>query len=533
MKHFIFRNTTLEPLFRTENVVFSGYDDVSYVDRSAEVFSWLYILPYQADSSILVNQIEFFYENIKMIYGLIPDHKLFCVFTLFNPYSAGVKTGDFTVFEAIDEFNTNIIAFAESRSNVRIINMTEFASNYSVSELIDWKYYFISKMVINPRLSKTFGNWFRSHMNSIMLRRKKCLILDLDNTLWGGILGEDGVTGIKIGGDYPGNAFTEFQRSIINLKNSGVILAVCSKNNESDVLEAWSKNPDILIKKDDISAYRINWSNKADNIREISDELNIGLNSMVFIDDNPTERELVKQILPEVSTPDFPENPYDLPKLVSKIVTDFFQIYNVTAEDLDKTHQYKSNSKRAIFKNSFEDFNQYLISLEISLLIEPASELSIPRIAQMTQKTNQFNFTTYRYTEGDIRKFVNKGDWVYTINVNDKFGNSGITGLIIVELENKTARVNSFLLSCRILGKNIEMAFISYILLKLKQFGIEIVVADYIPTLKNGQVKNFYEKLGFQGVSVEDDNVSSRREFNLKLSSFVYEDNGIFKTKMS
>ena len=133
------------------------------------------------------------------------------------------------------------------------------------------------------------------------------------DTLWGGILGEDGVTGIKIGGDYPGNAFTEFQKSIINLKNSGIILSICSKNNESDVLEAWNKNTNIIIKKSDISSYRINWNNKADNIREIADELNIGLDSMVFIDDNPTERELVKQILPDVTTPDFPIQPFDLP----------------------------------------------------------------------------------------------------------------------------------------------------------------------------------------------------------------------------
>ena len=532
MKHYIFRNTTLEPLFKSQDAEFSGYDDISDINTDADIFSWFYLLPYQHDMDVLVKQIEFYYQNIEMVYNRIPETKFFCIFTLHNPFGAPIKTGDFSLRNTIQNFNQNIIKFSDSRSNVKVIDISDFVSNNKTVDFIDWKYYFISQMMINPRLAKNFKGWFESQINAIISKRKKCLVLDLDNTLWGGILGEDGITGIKIGGDYPGNCFAEFHKSIIELKNSGIILTICSKNNKSDVLEAWDKNPNIIIQKSDISSYRINWNNKAQNIREIAEELNIGLDSMVLIDDNPTERELVKQVLPEVTTPDFPAHPYEFPNFIEKLVRDYFQTYNVTEEDLNKTKQYKSNSERSAFKKSFDDFDQYLRSLEIDILIQAASEFSISRIAQMTQKTNQFNLTTYRYSEGDIKKFVQDGYWVFTMAVKDKFGDNGITGLIIIELDesNKTANIDSLLLSCRILGKSIEVAFVSYILNKLKAHGIKEVNAKYLATAKNSQVKDFYEKIGLHHASeVKTD--SSEKKYSLQLEDFGYKEDDIYNIK--
>jgi FkbH-like protein len=532
MKHFIFRNTTIEPLFKSKDIEFSGYDDISSINTDADIFSWFYLLPYQHESEVLVSQIEFFYMNIEMVYKRIPETKFFCVFTLVNPFGSPIKTGDFSVQNAINDFNQKIVKFSESRVNFKIIDIADFYFNNRSIELIDWKYYFISKMLINPRLAKSFSLWFQSQIDAIMSKRKKCLVLDLDNTLWGGILGEDGISGIKIGGDYPGNCFAEFHKSIIELKNSGIILTVCSKNNEADVLEAWDKNPNIIIQKSDISSYRINWNNKAQNIREIAEELNIGLDSMVFIDDNPTERELVSQVLPEVTTPDFPAHPYDFPNFIGKLVSDYFQTYDVTEEDINKTKQYKSNSNRAAFKKSFDDFDQYLKSLKIKIIIEKASKFSIPRIAQMTQKTNQFNLTTYRYTEGDIREFVNNDHWVYTMAVEDKFGDNGITGLTIIEIDkkNNTAQIDSLLLSCRILGKSIEEAFICYILNKLKESGVKEVFAKYLVTAKNSQVKDFYEKIGLICTN-ENKTGSHEKEYSIVLDDFPYEENDIYKIK--
>ena len=278
-------------------------------------------------------------------------------------------------------------------------------------------------------------------------------------------------------------------------------MAICSKNNEKDVHEAWEKNPCIVLKQQYISASRINWQNKADNIRQLAEELNIGLDSLVFVDDDPTERELVKQFLPMVEVPDFPSQPYELPLLFQLLVNNFFRIYAVTDDDKKKTQQYKANAERANEKRKFTDIDEYLQSLDINIEIILADEFNIPRIAQLTQKTNQFNLTTKRYTDSSIIGFIQKGWKIYCINVADKFGDSGITGAIIIEMVGEVAIIDSFLLSCRILGKGIEKAFMITVLNLLKLQGIESVKAQYIPSTKNAQVEDFYEKFGFELIS--------------------------------
>jgi FkbH-like protein len=296
-----------------------------------------------------------------------------------------------------------------------------------------------------------------------------------------------------------------FQEYLIELSRNGIILAVCSKNNEHDVLEAWNLNPFILLKKEHVSAYRINWMNKADNIKEISKELNIGLDSMVFLDDNPAERELVKQMLPMVEVPDFPDQAYMLPKLAISLLDNFFRTYTLTNEDRQKTEQYRLNSERKKVLETFTDFTEYLKSLEIKLKIEKVNSFNLSRIAQMTQKTNQFNLTTRRYTEPDIQSFIKKGSLIYCLNASDRFGDNGITGLLIIHLDNanNNALIDSFLLSCRILGKGIEKAFIFAVLKKLKSKGFKSVQSFYLPSNKNEQVYNFYDSINFELLNPE------------------------------
>ena len=233
------------------------------------------------------------------------------------------------------------------------------------------------------------------------MKQYDAVIFDLDNTLWGGVLGEDGISGIKIGGDYPGKAFSFFQKSLLELSRAGVILAVCSKNNEEDVYEAWEKNPYLILRKEHFSTWRINWTDKATNLKSMAEELNIGLDSFVFVDDNPSERELVRQLLPMVAVPDFPSQPYGLPTFFNQILSDYFKVYSVTEEDRNKVAQYKANAARRQSRQSFSDFGAFLTSLELHLTVEPLNEFNITRVAQMTQKTNQFNLTTRRYTERD------------------------------------------------------------------------------------------------------------------------------------
>ena len=337
-------------------------------------------------------------------------------------------------------------------------------------------------------------------------------MLDLDNTLWGGVLGEDGISGIKMGGDYPGKAFAFFQKLLLQLSKAGVILTVCSKNNEADVLEAWDKNPFMVLKKEHFAAYRINWTDKATNIKELADELNLGLDSFVFIDDNPTERELIKQMLPMVSVPEFPAQPYELPVFFKMVVEDYFKVYSITEEDKKKTEQYKANAARAQAQHSFTDFGAFLESLDIQITIEAANEFNIPRIAQMTQKTNQFNLTTKRYTDADVKGFLANGWKIWCISVADRFGDNGITGCIIINGD----EIDTFLLSCRILGKGIEKAFIKKIMTLLKEGGVSSVKAAYLPTAKNAQVADFYDRCGFPCVA---ENADGSKNYLLDLTT--------------
>lgn len=493
---FVFRNNTIERFFPKE-YEFSGYDDVSYIPTEADGYVWFYQVPIKYEQEVLAGEIDGYAQKLGYVLPQVDSAKTIVALTMECLYSVPFTDDDHRLRTAVDNYNRTLFEFSEQYQNLKVVDISEFTRHYAAEELIDWKFYFISQMGLNPKLSKDFKAWFSRKMESIALKRKKCLVLDLDNTLWGGVLGEEGVEGIQIGGDYPGKAFLYFQEALLELSKSGVILAVCSKNNERDVLEAWEKNPFLVLRKEHFSTYRINWTDKATNIKEMAEELNIGLDSFVFVDDNPTERELIRQVLPMVEVPEFPVQPYELPVFFHKLVEDYFNVYSVTDEDKKKTQQYKANASRAQEQRNFGDFTEFLRSLNIQMTIEGANEFNVQRIAQMTQKTNQFNLTTKRYTDADIRKFMQDGWKIWCLSVADRFGDNGITGCIMVNGN----EIDTLLLSCRILGKGIEHAFIKKILMLLRESGVEELKAAYQPTQKNGQVADFYEKNGFYMVS--------------------------------
>ena len=515
---FVFRNNTVERFF-PQDFTFSGYDDVSSIPE-ADGYVWFYQAPIKFDSGLLAEEIDAYLQKFRFAMDEIDSNKTVIAFTMDLIYAISVTIGDFRLKEAVAQYNAGLMAAAEEHSNLKVLDIAEFTRQYPLNELIDWKFYFLSQMGLNPRLSNDFKTWFARKLDQIALKRKKCLVLDLDNTLWGGILGEDGIDGIKIGGDYPGKAFLYFQEALLELSKNGVILAVCSKNNEQDVLELWEKNPYIVLKKEHFAAYRINWQDKAKNIKELSEELNLGLDSFVFIDDNPTERELIRQMLPMVAVPDFPKQPYDILLFFNSLVEDYFKVYAITDEDKVKTEQYKANASRVQAQRSFADFDSFLESLDIQMTIETANEFNIQRIAQMTQKTNQFNLTTKRYTDADVKTMLSQGWKVYCLSVSDRFGDSGITGCIMVNVN----EIDTFLLSCRILGKGIEYAFMKKMLEILKSEGIGNLKAKYIPTAKNAQVKDFYDKCGFRCISESENGikeyVADLQEMDLEIKEY-------------
>ena len=529
MSTFVFRNHTVEPFFGDVAMTYSGYDDISVVPRDVDRYIWFYQVPVNADGFQLSQEIDSYRGKLDLLLAAANEHVPFIIFSLVNLFPVRLSGDEMAVTEAVMEFNGYAASLASTRPNVKWVDFSEFTSRYASSELINWKYYFISQTLLSPKLAHDFKAWWQHLENEMALQRMKCLVLDLDNTLWGGVLGEDGLDGIKLGGDYPGNAYARWQHALLQLQQQGIILTICSKNNERDVMEVWEHNKDMVLRREHFSAMRINWQDKATNLQELAAELNIGLDSMVFLDDNPTERELVRQLLPQVTVPDFPEKPYQLMPFFKQMVETYFRIYAVTSEDRAKAQQYQANALRRADEATFADMESYLYSLDLQLEIRAADEHNLPRIAQMTQKTNQFNLTTHRYTQTDVQQFLDKGWQVYCLAVSDRFGDSGITATIFLEpLDDITMRVDTFMLSCRILGKGIEEAFFKTVLNLLRLDGYRRVLAEYRPTAKNIQTADFYDRMGMAVVVTGED---GSRDYELELND-VFEIKNYYNIKV-
>lgn len=487
---FVLRNHTVENLF-APGTTFSGYGDISGIPPHEKHFVWFYQVEPGFDTAAQTAYVESLLPRLRLVMDSMPAGSSMTVLSLVDMFPVNAVVADTALQQAIDGFNDA----ARNLPGVRFVDLGDFLGQYPRQQWLNWKYYLLSRMIVSPVLAGAFREWFdRMQATVDHGRPRKCLVLDLDNTLWGGIVGEDGPGGIAIGGDYPGNAFALFQQAVKQMGRDGVILALCSKNNAADVDAVWDTNPGMILGRDDFAATAINWNDKASNIRSLATRLNIGLDSMVFVDDNPAERELVRSQLPMVAVPDFPQRPAGLPAFAAALVRDYFTAYNLTGEDRQKTGQYRANALRAQQQEHFTDLTDFIRSLDIRLTIAPADAMSLDRVAQMTQKTNQFNLTTRRYTRSDIEGFMARGAAVYTLAVADRFGDSGITGAMIV----RDGHIDTLLLSCRVLGKRIENAFVATVLNVLRQKGLRRVTAQYIPTAKNGQVADFYNRMGFE-----------------------------------
>jgi FkbH-like protein len=331
--------------------------------------------------------------------------------------------------------------------------------------------------------------------------RKKCIVLDLDNTLWGGTLGEDGVEHLQLSDDGPGKAFQDMQRILLDFHETGTLLAICSKNDELPAMAALREHPGMLLRPDHFASIRINWQNKAANLREIAAELNLDLNSFVFLDDSELEREEIRRLAPTVTIPDLPKDPSEYPSFLAQL--SYFDALTTTEDDRRRGQMYIEDRARRTLAQTSNSLEDFLKGLQIQVVLRRGDRKSIVRLAQLSQRTNQFNLTTRRYTESDILALLEKKDWrLYGVLVSDRIGDSGVSGAASVEVDiaTKTARLDTFLVSCRVLGRGIESAFLAGICSELKSAGIETLVADYIPTEKNRVAKDFLPKHGFQPV---------------------------------
>jgi FkbH-like protein len=404
--------------------------------------------------------------------------------------------------EILEKMNSKLLN--HTRENIRrfhFLDTEKVLSNYGKTRCSNEKMRYLAKMVIPDQTLPYLARELMRFIRPIMGQTKKCLVLDLDNTLWGGVLGEEGLEGIKLDPDEPpGNAFWEFQKAIKNLQKRGIILAINSKNDFDLVRNVFQNHPYMQLKLSDFACIRANWQDKAQNMRGISKELNLGLSSFVYFDDNPAERYLVSRELPEVLTIDVPKDCSEFTRYLLRL--DVFETLHITDEDKNRTKLYIAEGERKEFQTKVTDLSSYLKALNIKVEVCVADGFSIPRIAQLTQRTNQFNLTTKRYSESDISSFSDSNsNLVYYMKSGDRFGDHGIVGSCILYVHKDTLEIDTFLLSCRVVGRGIEQAFLYYICQNAIKKSVKKITGRFFPTQKNKISEPFYTNMGFKIIS--------------------------------
>jgi FkbH-like protein len=405
----------------------------------------------------------------------------------------------FSVQDAATMYNDALPVIARENPGVVVIDTAAMMDCLGYSNWHDTRLWHLARCRWSRQATSLLSRRYAAAIAASCGKMRKCIALDLDNTLWGGIVGEDGMEGLRLGEEGAGLAFREFQTELLNLQKQGVLLALCSKNNPEDALQVIRSHPAMRLREEHFAAMRINWEDKASNLRSLAEELNIGLDSIVFVDDSPVERTWVRESIPEVYVPDWPSDPSDYKDALLELAAEHFVKFAITVEDLNRGEQYHQRAKRtqAAATSSLEDFYR---SLQMHATIAPASAATIPRIAQLTQKTNQFNLTTRRYTEADIVTFAAGPDsLVYSLELDDTFGRSGIVGVMILRRRTDDEWIiDTFLLSCRVMGRTVENAFLGYIVETLRRRGGRRLIGEFRPTAKNAPVAGLYRGSGFQ-----------------------------------
>jgi len=410
------------------------------------------------------------------------------------------RDGQVSIFR---EANSALLDVVSEYDNAYIVDIDLLQSVIGYHNFIDNRYWHTAKMPYTREAFILIAREYMKFIRALKGKTSKCLVLDCDNTLWGGIIGEDGLNKIEIGTTYPGSAFQEFQQAVMGLYGRGILLAICSKNNEQDVMVVLEKHPDMVLRREHFATIRINWNDKMSNLREIADELNIGLDSMVMVDDSEFELNMVKQLLPEVKTIHLPGDPSSYADILNSC--GLFDILTLSEEDSKRNEMYRAEAGRKRAKTEFqsmtlEDYYRYL---EMEVIIRNVDEFSVPRVAQLTQKTNQFNLTTRRYTESEIKELADdKNSEVRYLRLSDRFGDSGIVGVAILRYQGGEALIDTFLLSCRVIGRGVESILLKDCIGKATLRGCEKLLGVYVPTNKNRQVEKFYDTIAFSPVEL-------------------------------
>lgn len=447
-------------------------------------------------------------------------------FWLDRMQSAGILDAQFDASEreTVHELNARVRSIVR-RAGGYVLDTDAIISRLGHASCIDDKAWHVSKTPFTREglvaVGQEFGRFLRVMLGDV----KKCLVMDCDNTLWGGVVGEDGTHCVKIGSDYPGSVYRDVQQEALDLKDRGIILAICSKNEEADVLDVFRHNREMLLSIDDIAAYEINWRPKSENIASLARRLNIGLDSMVFVDDSEFECGEVKRALPMVDVICLSGDPSSHARTIREC--GLFNAIRLTIDDRLRSESYRAETVREEMRASASTVEEYLKSLDMRAEILVSSEAAIARAAQLTQKTNQFNLTTIRYTDADIRVFCESPTSdVLTVRVTDRVADMGIVGVMILRYDGEDANIDTFLMSCRALGRGVEDALFAAGMENALLHGCRRLTGRFVPTAKNAQVKDLYGRLGmtFREHSDEQGDIWERATTHVAAPSHIKTD---------
>ncbi|GAB2531016.1 HAD-IIIC family phosphatase [Rufibacter soli] len=447
-------------------------------------------------AEILIDNIHSQYESIQQIQ---PSKVVYFNFSEINDSVYGNfanKVASSFLYQ-VRKLNYELMNLSQAKKNLFINDLVDLERQYGVNQVINNQLYINSSVTLSIDFLPAVAKNILDILLPILGRFKKCLVLDLDNTTWGGIIGDDGMENIQIGELGIGKAFSDLQLWAKELERRGIILAVCSKNDEAIAQEPFQKHPDMVLRLEDIAIFVANWDNKVDNIRHIQSVLNIGFDSMVFLDDNPFERNMVRENVPGIEVPELPEDPADYISYLRTL--NLFETASFSENDADRTRQYQVEAKRAIVQQSFANEADFLKNLEMVSEVTGFDKFNTPRVSQLTQRSNQFNLRTMRYTDEEIVAISHSEEYAnFAFSLKDKFGDYGLISVVIMKKKtDQTLFIDTWIMSCRVLKRGMEFFALDQLVNYASEYGFAKIVGEYLPTPKNELVKDHYQKLGF------------------------------------
>ena len=507
-------NAIQNEIINPESGLYTFLPDYAYIAISMQGYrERFYNLNYESKESFP----EEYVRELKELINILLEKRIqVIVNTLSLPFERiygnySIKTTH-SLYKSVISVNNLLVNHIGDLPGCFFNDILAISSNIGLNNWYDEKLWNYSKYMCSPDHFPYITESFSQIIAATKGKMSKCIVLDLDETLWGGIIGDDGLEGIKIGNDREGEPYLRFQKYLLQLKDRGYILAVCSKNEYENAILPFREHPEMLIKEDDISVFIANWNNKPQNMEQISRVLNIGLDSLIYLDDSVFERNQMRAMLPQVITPDLPEDPADYIRAIEQ--EGIFETVSISKEDRHRSKMYKSEAQRNIESAKYKNIDDFLKSLEMKVQFKTFDNINLPRIVQLIQRTNQFNLRTQRYSENQIKDFMKNPQKYFPVYVKlqDKYGDYGLVSVLILEIKNDHMFISEFIMSCRVFKRGLENFIMNQIVLEAKGRKIKKIVGEYILTKKNSPVKDLYKNFNFK--LIEENESSSIWELN-------------------